>query len=84
VRAHGPPVRQNTVGAPPRPVFQTAKAARFTSGFLCRGSANFLVYSLGFLSLAACSLHDVVPTLGGGVVLAADRVAVDVGGRAHG
>ena len=45
---------------------------------------NSLIYSFGFLYLAARSLHDVVPTLGGGVVLAADRVAVDVGGRAHG
>jgi hypothetical protein len=43
-----------------------------------------LVYNLGLLCLAARSLHDVVPTLCGGVVLAADRVAVDVGGRAHG
>src|ERR1017187_4527046 len=44
---------------------------------------NTSVYSLGFLGLAARSLHDVVPRLRGGVVLAADRVAVDVGGRAY-
>ena len=37
--------------------------------------------SLGFLG--ARSLHDVVPPQRGGVVLAANRVGVDVGGRAH-
>src|SRR5580658_8374598 len=39
-----------------------------------------LVYALGFLRLPPRALHDVVPTLRGGVVLAADCVAVDVGG----
>src|SRR5262249_26297710 len=43
-----------------------------------------LVFGLGFLCLTARSLHNVRPTLGGGVVLAADRVAVYVGGCAHG
>ncbi len=45
---------------------------------------NFLVYGFGFLRLDAGSLHDVVPTPGGCVVLAADGVALDVGGRARG
>jgi hypothetical protein len=43
-----------------------------------------LIYCFRFLILASRSQHDVIPTLRGRVVLAADRVAVDVGGRAHG
>jgi hypothetical protein len=31
-----------------------------------------------------CSLHDLVPMRGGGAVLTADGVRVNVGGRAHG
>src|ERR1017187_6160887 len=62
------------VGAPPRPMFPRAKSRPFCERlFYCRGARSFLVYSFGFLYLAARSLHDVVPTLGGGVVLAADR-----------
>ena len=41
-----------------------------------------LVYA-GVL-LAGGSLHDLVPTQGGGVVLAANGVRVNVGGRPHG
>jgi len=40
-----------------------------------------LVYGPGFL--CARLLHEVVPNLGRGAVLAADRVAVDGGGRGH-
>ena len=70
---------------PTRQEFPKAKSRPFMSGssILVVGG-QILVYSFGFLCLAARSQHDVVPTLGGGVVLAADRVAVDVGSRAHG
>jgi len=40
-----------------------------------------LVYGPGFL--CARLLHEVVPNLGRGAVLAADRVAVDGGGGGH-
>jgi hypothetical protein len=54
------------------------------AAFYCGEVRQLLIYSFGFLCLAARSLHDVVPTQCGGVVLAADRVAIDVGSRTHG
>ena len=55
------------------------RAARGGNSTLREQAAS--VYALGFL--LARSLHDVVPNLGRGAVLAADRVAVDGGGGGH-
>jgi hypothetical protein len=52
----------------------------FEPAFLAMKTRS-LVYGLWFL--VPRSPHDVVPRLSGGVVLAPDRVAVDIGGRSY-